>query len=94
MEPLDGQSFDVEHPFASEDIVVFSPDHADGVVVVVVVGHQDDVRRHRRRFDADGASIVGIDDHCQPGVSELEARMTVPSDPHAADIEGTCIKNC
>ena len=92
MQAVNCQALDVEHPLAAQDVFVIPSDDADGVVIVVVMRHQYDVRRDRWRLDPDGATVVGIHDHRQSGVTELEAGMTVPSDPHSADNARTSIK--
>ena len=55
----------------------------------MVVRYQDNVRRHGRGLDTDGAAVVGVHNDGDIRVSELETGVSVPSDAHARGMKGT-----
>jgi hypothetical protein len=81
------ETFEIE-PFARvlpkrEFEVIMAPaDQAGGIVIIVIVCHEHDVRADRRRFDPDGFSVMRIDDNCDTVRFELETCVPVPSDSH------------
>ena len=89
LKSLHGQTLDIEQSVLGQDIRVVATDRPDGVVIIMVVCDQNNVRGHGRRFDADGTTVMGIHYDRDVRVSELETGMSVPSDTHARGMKGT-----
>ena len=89
LETLHSQSLDVEQSVLGQDIGVITTNRPDSVVIIMVVRYQDNVRRHGRGLDADGAAVVGVHNDGDIRVSELETGVSVPSDAHARGMKGT-----
>ena len=72
-----------ERPVLREEILVGALHDPENVVVVMVMGHEDDVRRDGGGSDADGFPIMGVYHDLHIGVLEFEAGMSMPPDAHA-----------
>ena len=57
-------------------------DTPDGIVIVMVVCNQDQIRSCRRRFDSDRFSIMRIYNNGSISVAYFETGMSVPFDAH------------
>ena len=84
------QPLDFEIPASGHDVLMVAGYDPGGTVVVVVMGHQDDVRGGRGRLDAQGTPVMWVDDDLERRILEFEAGVPVPPHPHAAGIEASC----
>lgn len=67
------EPFDIELSVLSHDVGMVPAYHTGGGMIVMRMGHQNDVGRGVGRLDPDGLAVMGVHDDRQLGIGELEA---------------------
>ena len=67
------EPFDIELPVLSHDVGMVPANHAGCGMIVMRMGHQNDVGRGVGRLYPYGLAVMGVHDDGQLGIGELEA---------------------